>query len=98
MITEGMRSGPLKRHLGLRDGSVSKLYFALRCTASWTWRCARLASSVCMVIFVSVECHCSPLSILESLGVAVGGEGAEGDTDERHATRGETAGKHMFCC
>lgn len=49
---------------------VSKLHFVLRCTASGTWCCAWLASSECRVIFVSEECHCSPLNILESREVA----------------------------
>lgn len=56
---------------------VSKLYFVLGCMASGTWWCVPLASSGCRVIFVSAECHCSPLNILESHGVAVRGRERE---------------------
>jgi len=66
--------------------AVSKSYFVLRCTASATWCCARLAFSECRVIFVSVEHHCSPLKILVSLGVAVGGRERDTAAGECHTT------------
>lgn len=90
VFTESIWSGPLEM-------VVSKLYFVLRCTASGTWWCVPLASLGCRVIFVSAECHCSPLNILESCGVAVRSRERHGGGSVSHDEE-EMAGKHMFCC